>query len=258
MVVTTRLLKQASLFIIFLIIVGGGLVATGRALHDPTPTPTPDPRELLAPLIITDTYLFQVANNDYDFLAQVQNPNETYGAGSVTYRLSFFDEAGTPVSQKTNTFYILPGQTKFVIETPLRFASPISKAEMKITGVQWQELDPLALIGVDLVVTNEQFQKRTGPTIFGVVSGIVNNTSDFDVSSVQVVIVLLDAKDIPVAANRTEIRTFLADTRRGFESSWTAPLTVSVSKTYVEANTNLFLNDTFIRAHGGQEQFQTY
>ncbi len=260
MIVTTRLLKQVAIAAIVILVLTGGGVTVRYMYRPPVATPTPDPRLALEPLNVLHTYFFTVNEkaHDYDFLARIQNPNATFGSGVVAYDLSFFDGADNIISTKKNTFYILPGQTKYIVDTPLRFEVPVKRAEMKITSIDWQELDDLALQGVDLVVTSEQFKKIDKPNLFGLVQGTVDNASDFDVTTVHVVVVLLDAAGIPLATNRTEMRTFLAHTTRGFETDWFLPVPGEIAKTYVEANTNLFENDTFIRMHGGKEQFQSF
>lgn len=259
MVPGTRFLKQIIVALLTVVILGGGGFAAVRHFHPPPPTPTPDPRAALKPIDILSTQLFRVSDHDYDFLANVQNPNTRYGSGNVGYELDFSDEGGKVVKTMPGTFYILPGQTKYVINTPLKFDVAVAKATMKITSVLWQELDPLALSGVTFVVTTAGFhQSSPSSATVGAVGGSVTNNSDFDISRVDVVVVLFDAAGKPIATNRTEIRTFLAHTARGFETAWFSPIAGTIARTSAEANTNLFENDAFIRTYGGQERFQAY
>ena len=258
MLSSARLFKQFIIAFLFLAIIGGGAFVISQKLNPPTPTPTPDPRDVLEPVLILETNLFTVGENDYDFLAKVQNPNPTYGSSKVTYELTLLDADNQEIARKVNNFYILPGQTKYVIDTPLRFNTTVDSAVMSITGIQWQELDPLALQGIDFVVVNSEFSKTTRTAVSGIARGLVNNISDFDVARVDVVVVLFDEDGNPIGTNRSEIRTFLAHTLRGFETAWYAPIKGIVSQVYAEANTNIFENDTFIRTYGGQERFQEY
>lgn len=253
-----RFFKQLIILSLFIAILGVAGFAVSQKLHPATPTPTPDPRDALKPVQILETHLFVAGGNDYDFLAKVQNPNATYGSSQVTYELTLLDADGHEIARKINSFYILPGQTKYIVDTPLKFTTAIGSATMKITGIQWQELDPLALQGIDFVVTNTAFSKKTQGTVVGVAAGQVTNTSDFDVAQVDVVVVLFGENGDAIGTNRTAINTFLAHTTRGFETTWHAPISGTVSSVYGEANANLFQNDTFIRTYGGQQKFQEY
>ncbi|MBI4120214.1 MAG: hypothetical protein HY454_01990 [Parcubacteria group bacterium] len=58
--------------------------------------------------------------------------------------------------------------------------------------------------------------------------------------------------------NRTEIRTFLANTARGFEDSWYRPFGGQVNRVEVEAHTNIFENSNFLRQYQQPERFQQF
>ncbi|MEK7582931.1 MAG: hypothetical protein AAB483_00800 [Patescibacteria group bacterium] len=249
--VAVRTTKQ---FLIALIIVGVlGFIGLRAAstISPATPTPTPDPHASLAALETVETTVLRVADLDYDVVAKIKNPNASYGSSRVRYELSLMDDAGKEILHNTGAFYILPGQTKYVLLSPLKTAEPVSKAALRISEVDWQQLDVLATRQVTFVVTGTQFIPASSK-----LRGSVLNNSDFDLAQADVTVVLLDALRRPVSANRTEIRTFLAKTTRGFEVSWSSPIIGSISSTYVEATTNLFENSTFLRTYGTQEQFQ--
>ena len=248
--VAVRTTKQLLIACIIVGVLGFAGFRAASTIRPATPTPTPDPRASLMPLEILKTDLVSVGARDYDVVAKIINPNASYGSSKVRYELSLVNDAGTEMLHTTGTFYILPGQTKYVLISPIKTDEPVAHAAIIITDVDWQQLDELAARQVSFVVTGTQYVEATFKF-----RGLVFNSSDFDVSHADVTVILLDADQRPIAANRTEIRTFLAKTSRGFEVSWPLQIT-GVATTYVEATTNLFENSTFLRTYGTQEEFQ--
>src|SRR3989344_2125164 len=219
----TRAIKR-----LLLLFVGVGLVIIavlygGKFFSGPVATTTPDPRDSLDPVNVISLNLLHVAGRDYDILARVQNPNSTYGSGDVQYTLKLFYNitGGTESFQEQNgSFYILPGQTKYIVITPVASQNILTRAEMHISGVDWRELDVLALEGVSFVITNSSYSENPQDGVFGRLRGFVSNNSDFDVNRADVAVILFDSSNNPIAVNRTELYTFLAHTNRGFETSW--------------------------------------
>lgn len=251
-----RKTKQLVIAFVFFLILGGISFGIYRSVVPAPPPPTPNPTVNLVPLGVVYTKLFNVQNNDYDFLAKVSNPNAGYGSGNVEYALTFYNVGNQQVSSKTGSFYILPGQTKYVIDSPLKFEQPVSRADLQIKSVDWQKLDPLSVSGVSLLVRNVSFSQVNQPGVFAKAGGEIFNASDFDLNRVDVAIVLLDQAGSPIAINKTEIRTFLARTTRGFEATWFAPFVGQVNRVDAETTTNVFENSNFLRRYGGQEKFK--
>jgi hypothetical protein len=236
----------------------GGIGFWGYKDHaSSNPIPTPGPTANLSPIEVAYSRIFKSAQNDYDFLSKVTNPNTEYGSSDVEYEINFFDGSDNVVSTKSGSFYILPGQTKYIANLPLKFSGPVVRGELAIKSVDWEKIDSLASSGVNLFVRNASFARSNEIGIFGKATGSVLNNSDFDLSGADVVVVLLDADGDPIGVNKTQIDTFLSRTTRGFEVTWYAPFNGQVDKVDAEANTNLFENSNFLRQYGGgQQKFQ--
>jgi len=245
-----RLTKQIVILVIFLALLWGVGFGISRTIAPPPPSPTPDPRAGLQPIQVLETYAINIGNLDYDVLVKVRNPNTEYGSGYVRYTLmGFFDNTGSNEGSEDvrgGLFSILPGQTQYLVFSPIRTSREMTKFEFKITDSDWQKLDPLAAQAVNFVVTNLSYANNK-------LVGNVFNTTDFDINKIEVVGVLFDISDKPIAVNRTDIRTFIANTNRGFEMSWSTPIAGTPVREYAEAHVNVFENDNFIRAYGTQE-----
>lgn len=254
-----RLTRQVVIAAVFLLVVGGLGYGGYRAIVPATPSPAPNPLAHLAPISVLATKLLNVRDNDYDFVAKVSNPNSDYGSAAAEYALKFYNAAGALVAQTGGSFYILPGQTKYIVATPLRLEAPASRAELTITSIDWQKLDPLAAGGVALVAKDYSYMPVNQGGIFSKIGGAVLNNSNYDLSQVDVIVLALDASGDVLAVNRTQINTFLAKTTRGFAVSWFTSFPGSVASVAIEANTNLFLNSTFLRqAQPQPERFQEF
>ena len=57
---------------------------------------------------------------------------------------------------------------------------------------------------------------------------------------------------------KTDIRTFVAKSERGFNVAWPFALSRNVARQDVEASTNLFENSNFIKSYGSPEKFQKF
>lgn len=256
-----RIIKRALLVAVSIGLVIGLFVVYKNLTPEPAPTPTPDPRAQLEPLQILSVDLLRVDEGDYDVVARIKNPNQEFGSGDVQYTLQlFYDGTGgvENIQEQQGSFYVLPGQTKYIIISPIFSQHELRKAKIDIASIDWQELDTLALQGVNFVVTNSVFSTKPQKNVFAQLRGFVANNSDFDVNRADVVVILFDSKDHPIAVQRSELHTFLAHTTRGFETSWFSPFDGDVARTYVEAHANLFLQSSFMRIYGGQELFQSF
>jgi hypothetical protein len=253
-----RITKQILVLVVFLLIVGGvgfGAYAVFR-IPSQTPTPTPNPTINLSPISILSTKLLNVQNNDYDFLAKVTNPNTEWGSAEVDYSIAFVGVSGNLISQKTDSFYILPGQTKYIINSPLEFNEQVASAEMIIKSVEWQQMNSQSINDVSLIPRNYSYNISSEAGIFSRVGGQVFNNSNFDLGQVSVLVLLFDESNNPIAVNKTEILTFLAKTTRGFETTWYSPFVGKVGPIEIDAYTNIFQNSNFIREYGGTAKFQ--
>lgn len=253
-----RLTKQIIIAAIFFLIAGSFGFLVYRTIKPVPPPPTPNPTINLAPIKIISIKLLNIENNDYDFVAKVNNLNTDYGSPDAEYEITFYNVSGNQVSQKRGSFYILPGQTRYILETPLKFSEPISRADMAIKNVDWQQLDPLSAGGVPLISKNVSYSQINQTGVFSKVGGSIQNDSFFDLGEVEVLTVLYDKSDSIIAVNRTNIQTFLARTSRGFETTWYFPFIGQVVRSDVEAHTNVFENSNFTRQYQKPARFQQY
>lgn len=213
----------------------------------------------LASIEIKNEYLFKIAesgqHNDYDVLFKVRNPNTRFGASRIEYEVDLFDSQNELFLRKRGFSYIMPGQTKFIFEPAIRTAIPAKRVELKIIGMDWERLQGVSGEEVNFPVRSKDYLANGKPGIFSHVRGTIFNASNFDFSQVDI-IVLLFRGEVPVRANRTDLRTFLAQTERYFEVDWISDFGLVPDRVDVEVSTNVFESYNFIQRYGTPEKFQ--
>ncbi len=210
-----------------------GILACGKACEP-----------AIMPISIISSQFLKVGQVNYDFVAQVSNPNSSYGASRVEYSLG----------STSGSFYILPGQTKWLVLTALNISGEIGDIKLVINNAQWEKLDMPNNI-VNFVLRRKDYHPNQNGTEL---DAILYNDSNYDFDKIDVSVVLFDDTGSIVGVGKTDIRTFISKSERGFNVAWPFALSGNVSRHDVEALTNLFENSNFIKSYGSQEKFQKF
>src|SRR3989344_7868420 len=200
----------------------------------------------LDPPQVISTKLIKAGENDYDFVAEIKNPHPHFGASEIEYELALFNGGENELGKEEGIFYILPGQTKYLVLTHITTEKNVQRIDFKIKSAIWQKLDPIG--GMNLIVKAQVYTNLSG----GGTALDVNilNDSDSDFEMVDIDVVMYNTQGDIVAVNRSDIRTFLARTERGFRVVWPFQIDSPVDKIEVYPSTNLFNNSNFIKADG--------
>ena len=200
----------------------------------------------IMPINIISSQFFQVGQGDYDFVAQLSNPNVFYGASRLEYSIDAFNYHGAT--------YILPGQTKWLVLTSLKNFEEVGDIKLVINNAQWEKLD-IPNNTVNFALRRKDYH----PTQIGTeLEAVLYNDSNFDFDKTDVVVILFDDTNNIVDVNKTDIRTFVSRSERGFIVTWPFSLSGNVVRQDVEASTNLFENYNYIKSYGSPEKFQKF
>ena len=198
----------------------------------------------ILPLNALSQKLIEVRPGDYDFVAQISNPNSFFGSSRVRYELG----------GAKGVFYILPGQTRFVIVPGVKVGEVVD-VSINITEIEWERVETFE--NISFPVQRKSYTVTNKDGTFSELEAVVLNNSDFDFDKVEVGVILFGDDGGIVAVNKTDIRTFLSRTERSFKVSWPTELPAAVRQN-VEVLTNVFENANFLRRYGTQERFQFY
>ena len=207
----------------------------------------------IMPIVVNYVKYFKVNENDYDFVAQVFNPNSDYGASSVNFNLEISDSSGS-LKEKPGTTYLRPGQTKYIVWTAVSTGGAVVEAKLNIKDAFWGQMNVPSQT-VSFIVKNKDIKSIS--TGYQLESTIYNN-SYYDFDKIDVSVILFDDLNNIIGVNGTNIKTFISKTDRYFKVLWNQQLSGQIERIDIEADTNLFDNSNFIKEHGTQERFQTY
>jgi hypothetical protein len=198
----------------------------------------------IMPIKIISSQFFKVGSGDYDFVAQLSNPNVSYGSAQLEYSLG----------SNSGFSYILPGQTKWLVLTALKMPNGVEGVQFVIMNAQWEKLD-IPNNTVNFTLRRKDYHTAQKGTQL---DAVLYNDSNFDFDKIDVAVILFDDAGGIVGVNKTDIRTFLSKSERGFNVAWPFALPAPAVRQDVEASTNLFENSNFIKNYGSQEKFQKF
>jgi len=268
-----RVIKQLTIAFVFIILVIGISYSVGEVFtEDPTcydqqqnqneegidcgavcnNSCEPD----IVPLEVLSAELISQGDGDFDFVGRVRNPNTIHGASNVSYELILRAADGSEVQRINGSFYMLPVQTKYVVKTPLKNEGATA-VDMVIKDAVWNKVG-VADLKIDFPLIREQHGTVALPGVRYQIEGVIENRSDFDFDTVDVVVILENAANSIAAVTTTTINTFISDTERYFKVTWPTTIPEDSLTPYVQASTNVFRNSNFIRRYGTQEEFQRY
>lgn len=197
---------------------------------------------------------FLIKNGIYDFAAQIENINPNYGAKAVAYEFRAYDNLGNMVANKKGNTFILPNEKKYIIEPFIKSQKLISKIELSIESPIWLEFREFE--GNSFFVKEQQISYPQDLSAVVEASGVIENKSSFDFNTVNINVVLLDSSGEAIGVNKTEIKTLLSGEERFFSTRWFSKINETIVSVDMETETNVFVNDNFMKRYGVLEKFK--
>jgi hypothetical protein len=179
-------------------------------------------------------------------VAKIENPNSDHGADIINYEFSLYDSANQLIGTRIGKTYILPQETKYIVEQKFYTDKIIAKIEFKFNDISWKKLSQIN--DLELRVKNTEYQILEDGS--NLLVGTIENKTSYDLDTIKVVGVLLDENKNIIAAGETSMNTVLKNESRGFEIFWPYPIVIEVKSFDVRVYTDIFENDNFIKIHG--------
>src|SRR6185369_14438554 len=194
-------------------------------------------------------------NNQYDVLAKLYNPNDQAGASSFRYEFELKDDTGNVIVSRSGQSYILPQETKDIIELNLETPARPAVLSIQITNIEWEKL-----AGFREKPSLNIYQKRYNQIVsgvgFGEAYGVVSNESPYDFRSLTVKVILRDAAGQLLALNTTEMRSVSSGEERDFRLIWPAPFEGIVEKVDMVVDADVYHSDNFMKQYFPGGRFQ--
>lgn len=183
------------------------------------------------------TFVFG-GNGTYDVLAKVYNPNDAMGAQSFDYTFALKDSNGAILATKKGTNFVLPMDTKYVIDLGVTIPDGTTPAvvDFTIANPNWKNLGNLEK--PQLGVYNKKFDAMPSG-VGNQASGFLRNESNYDLNKITLVIVLRDGSGKVLGVNTTEKDVVRIKEQRDFSLNWPYKFDGTVQKMEVDAQSNI-------------------
>ena len=197
-------------------------------------------------LVIQDVQLVKTPVGDYDVAILIYNPNIDYGVVNGTYNFIIGSQS------TSHEFYMLPGQTKYLVLSSLKNIPDNTTPSIAIKSVEWEKVTTIQ--DITFIIISEETTPEANQTIY---QAVITNNTNFDFDTIDVSMVVTDSSGVIIATNITNFQTFLSRTNRSIKVVWPFMLPVG-ARIQTEVGTNVFNDANFIKRNGIQEKFQQY
>ncbi len=192
--------------------------------------------------------------NFIDLAAKIKNPNQEFGAKILSYEFILYNNQNQVIKSIKGTSYASPQESKYIIEPKIETNEKVNSIKLQINSIEWQEL--LNYQEPDLLVQNTQFNQVADQAV---ARGVVENRSNYDFNRIDVFVILFNENNKVIGAGKMNLKTILSGERREFKMMWPFELEEKVAKIDAIAETNIFLDENFMKRYGGEkERFQEY
>ncbi|MFH1129305.1 MAG: hypothetical protein V1686_01045 [Patescibacteria group bacterium] len=200
--------------------------------------------------IILEKFI-STTNSNYDLIVKIKNPNIVWAVESADYQINLYDASDQLIGTKTNRTYILPQETKYIVEQKFFSEKQVAKIETKLSNIIWKKLSEFS----DLDIRNRKTEYQILENGFSLLVGSIENKTSYDLDKIEVVGVLFNGQNEIIAVGKTLMNTFLRNESRGFEMIWPYIISEEVKSFDVRPYTNIFLDENFIKTQDGQSTY---
>ncbi len=190
----------------------------------------------------------QGGDKSYDVLGRVYNPNDVVGASTFHYVFELKDADGKVLTTRSGESFILPQETKSLIEIKLVTEEQPAVVTMKISDVVWEHFSGYRERPAINIYQKRYNQLSTGVG-FGEAFGLVVNESQYDFRSIYVNVILRDVNGKPLAFNTTRQDTLKASDQRDFRLLWPNPFPGTVENVDMEVDADVYHSENFIQQY---------
>jgi hypothetical protein len=193
--------------------------------------------------------------NKYDVAVKIKNPNNLLGSSNLTIVTKLIGSSGEILSEnRDHNFFILPKEEKYFLVYGLETDQIPAGVEVDLEEVTWSKFSQYE--EPRLVIINKEYEKSSGGAAwFSQAKGTLINRSGIDFEKINIKIILRSAKGELLAINSQIMNTVRSGEQRDFISSFPRSFSGDVSNMEIQAETNVFSSENFIRLHGSPENW---
>lgn len=183
----------------------------------------------------------------FDFFAQIKNPNSFFGAPKIKYSFRLKPGADESTLLKTGQSFLLPGQTKYIIETSVPVENRgLENISLTIKQTKWEYVSRYQALSLWVADKSYKLLKQ-GPH-FAQISGTLINDSFFDFERVFIKGIFVGVNDEVVGVTQTVVDDIKSGKERDFKMFVDHKIPF-IKEVKVEPDTNIFLNSDFLESY---------
>jgi len=206
------------------------------------------------PLSVSEKDFVYGGQGKYDVMAKISNPNNQYGSSFFSYEFTLTDSSGNTISERKGKGFILPAETKYIIENNLETNVAPGKVEVRIIDTNWDSFSGYEK--PKLNIYNKRYDLISSGVGYSEVYGLLRNESPFDFNLIKINVILRDSAGRPVALNSTDMRTVNANEQRDFRLYWPTSFPGEVQNVEMEAEADVYSTDNFTKKYIPGGKFQ--
>lgn len=190
--------------------------------------------------------IIPTSKKGFDLVAEVENPNEDWGAESLDYRFTLFDDNNNALTYIEGTDFIMPGasRNKYIIRHSEDLGVTPSYAKITLTNIKWKKF-PSYLKKPDFSISYKSFTDSNNRVK---ASGELNNLSINGFNQVYVSVIARGRNNKIIGAATTDMSTLKSEEKRYFEFAWDNRFEEQINENKVEWNVqvNILQDDNFM------------
>lgn len=182
---------------------------------------------------------FLVGEHQYDFVAELRNPNLALG-GTFVYTFKIFDDTGFLLAERKGRSFIYPGETAHLIENSFVTERTIDHVNLEIIATAFmlsRDVEP------DLIAGRKIYDIQTGRQgrpMSRVTALLVNRTLE-DQKNIVVNVLLYDKDGNVVGVNKTTVDSLASGASLPLEFSWPGVVAPAVDSITIEPRISRFM-----------------
>ncbi len=208
-------------------------------------------------LVIGEKNFVETGGGIVDVFAVLENPNQRYGGNNIRYKFILKSPEGNEIAQREGTSFILPGETKYIIENNFDLRQETGNVDFEVLSIDWIESTDI-YEKPQVKVVNREYNELPNEIIFSEAKGLVKNESPYDFSQIGVRIILKGENGEIIALNSTQISTIKSQEERAFRVIWDKSFAGLVRNMEVQTDINVFNSETFFKRYFKLQKFQEY
>ncbi len=204
--------------------------------------------ELPVALVTTPVQIYDAEKGTVDVATEITNPNKKHSASWTGQ----FVGANTTTTKKME--FILPGETKTVVDLGLDSPTRMQGARYIVDGLSWHKVDAHAIPDYAFEVTSSTFASALSPdgkSTVSHVSFIATNHSAYNYWTVKFIVKLYRG-DAVAAINSVELQQFTTGETRPVDLVWVQDL-AAISKVEVVPQVNILDPQSFMPQQSGTQ-----